>query len=201
MARLAPAACSSRAIAAPTRFAPPVISTVLPVRLVRYPSSMHSMTSAASVTTLPQLNRGGTRARRACRGAHPRVHRVTGRCRSASMPTCAWRCMRRGSATTARAPPSSAVAAISSPRRRSRACFRAAWRARWPTCSRSPGGDVLELGAGLGTMAADVLTRARGARSTAGPLPDSRGQRGPRRAPARAHRAAAGERSPRGWSG
>ena len=74
MARLAPAACSSRAMAAPTRRAPPVISTVLPARLPCYPFTMHSMTSPASVSTLPALTCRGTRAFGARRGSHPRVH-------------------------------------------------------------------------------------------------------------------------------
>ena len=66
---------------------------------------------------------------------------------------------------------------------------------------RVTGGDILELGAGLGTMAADVLARARGARLPAGALSHPRSERGSRRAPARAHRAVAGGAGASGSSG
>src|SRR6185436_382722 len=55
MTRFAPAPCSWRAVSAPSRFAPPVINTVLPVRLPLL-ITMHSMTSDASLTTLPPLS-------------------------------------------------------------------------------------------------------------------------------------------------
>jgi hypothetical protein len=64
-------------------------------------------------------------------------------------------------ATTAPVPPSSAAAAISSPRRKCRACSRAVLARQAAEILQVTGGDILELGAGLGTMAADVLLELR----------------------------------------
>ena len=58
---------------------------------------------------------------------------------------------------------------------------------------RDTGGDVLELGAGSGRMAADMLTELAALECAAGAIPHPRSQRGSRRAPARAPRAAAAE--------
>ncbi len=62
-------------------------------------------------------------------------------------------------------------------------------------------GEILELGAGTGRMAAALLTRARRAGRAAGALRDPRGERRPRRAAAGAPRAPAARSCASGWCG
>ena len=63
------------------------------------------------------------------------------------------------------------------------------------------GGEILELGAGSGRMAADVLTELAAIDSPAGALLHPRSERGSRRAPARAHRTSCRASSRRACSG
>ena len=107
--------------------------------------------------------------------------------------------MRPGSVTTAPAAPRSAPAATSSPRPRCPTSSAAAWRGSARRCWPARAATILELGAGTGRMAAIVLCELAAGRSSARPLRDPRGERGSRRAPARAAgRTAAGPARARG---
>ena len=188
-------------MAAPTRRAPPVISTVLPVRLWSCSFTMHSMTSPASVTTLPPLSADERAHSERVVGAHPRVHAAAGRRHRL-------RCLHAAGAVRAgprllqrRRRPSSAASGdfVTAPEMSS--LFSRCLARQSADVLRVTGGDILELGAGFGPHGRRRAHRAGGARLPAGALSHPRSERGSRRAPARAHRAAAARSSRSGCSG
>src|SRR5262245_49832518 len=155
MARLAPAACSVRAMVAPTRFAPPVINTVLPVRLPL--ATGHFMTSAASVTTLPPLNAA----------EHAHAERVAAHIRafmSAQGGAIGFDTYMRlalyapglGYYSAGATKLGGAGDFVTAPEVSS--LFSRCLARQAADILAETGGDILELGAGLGTMAADLLT-------------------------------------------
>ena len=77
--------------------------------------------------------------------------------------------MRPGWAITRRARTSSARRATSSPRRNSRRCSGARWRGKWRRSWHDSAPHILELGAGSGKLAADMLAELE----QLGSLPDS----------------------------
>ena len=104
----------------------------------------------------PSAVRRRPRAQRARRRPHPRRDRPRRRLDLASRATWSSRSTRPASATTWRAPASSAPKAISSPRPSSRP-LRPHARARGRRGARSAGEEILEIGAGSGALAASLL--------------------------------------------
>src|SRR4029078_5285685 len=155
MARLAPSACRVRATVAPTRFAPPVISTVLPVRLPS--ATLHSMTSAASATTLPPLTPA----------EHAHAERVAAHIRAFigahggaigfdTYMRLALYAPGLGYYSAGATKFGGAGDFVTAPEVSS--LFSRCLARQVAEVLELTGGDVLELGAGLGTMAADLLT-------------------------------------------
>ena len=103
--------------------------------------------------------------------------------------------MRRASGTTAPAPPSSAASGdfVTAPEIGS--LFSRCLARQCADVLRVTGGDILELGAGSGRMAADVLPELAALDCLPDALLHPRSERGPRRAPACAHRGTAGASS------
>ena len=157
MARLAPAACRTRATVAPTRFAPPVINTVLPVRLPLPDLARHFMTSAASVTTLPPLTPAEhAHAQRVAAHIRDFVGAHGGAIGFDTYMRLALYSPGLGYYSAGATKFGDAGDFVTAPEVSS--LFSRCLARQVADVLAVTGGDVLELGAGLGTMAADVLS-------------------------------------------
>ena len=109
--------------------------------------------------------------------------------------------MHRDWVTTVPEVPRSAPAVTSSPRRRFRTCSVVVSRRQCAQVLSVTGGEILELGAGTGRMAARRARVARGGGGAAGPVLHTRSERRSRRAPARAPELVSRRHCASGWFG
>ena len=147
----------------------------------------------AARSMLPPLSpRGAAPQRRRVRGADPRARsRARGRLAVLRALHGARAVCAGAGLLQRRQRQTRCAAGTSSPPPKSRICSAAAWRASAPRCSPADGGQILELGAGSGRIAAALLTALEARGRAARALRDPRSQRGPGRTPAHAPRAAA----------